>query len=854
MAQNKDKARGYRHASAKRARAPSEEDRQIMPDEDVQSVPYHPPPKAETGAPKLSWQRGDALEEPTPAAPLYIQERIHPSDFVQGLLKDQQNGDGQTSLFSEFNDLPPDAQYRWYQHQGNWSNRLIRGPSQEVMASLLVKDDLAGKVQCIFFDPPYGISFRSLYQASTRSRNESKDAGSANAEQRVAFRDTYVNGVHSYLDTIYRIATHARELLTESGSFFMQISQENVHRVALVLDEVFAADNRVATIMFAKAGSTAASTLPQVNDYLLWYCRDKGRIKFRQLYEKLDRRSVIRHFSSYAMLELPDGTERALLGDERESPDEAIREGGRVFRRMRVTSSGVSANRSGWSFSWAGRTFPCPRNEHWRVSAEGLTRLGDYEPTRLTSAKGSSLLAWKLYENEVPGRLINNLWGDQMSPSDIRYVVETAESVITRCICMTTDPGDLVLDPTCGSGTTAYVAEKMGRRWITSDVSGISLALARHRLITGVFEWYVTQCSPEGQKVERELGGEPVPLGSTDEIDDPATGFVYPRVPNVSAAILAYDQKVDPIYLVDQPIKSREQGLRRVSSPFTVETHSPHRYLTVEEALAEHPGASDGAREDVLTRIVEALRRDGIRLGNGERMVLSNVVQADGHRVITHRARGPKVRHADTCIAVFGPDETVNGFAERRALTEATEYESTKTLLLIGFGFEASAQAEQKGRAMVYRVQAHQDLRIGELAPDSKADTLVVVAEPDIEIAEVVDGEWTLEVRGFDSYDPATGQVAAHQTVNEIECLMIDTDYDGMAFFAREIHFPGQGDDRRLKRLKDQLGARLEPEFWATCLSAKSRPFEAPESGEVAVRIITTAGAELTAVRRVAHR
>ena len=848
MAQSKNKARGYRHASAKRARAPSEEDRQIMPDEDVQSVPYHPPPKAETGAPKLSWQRGETLEGPTPAAPLYIQERIHPSDFVQGLLKEQQNSDGQTSLFSEFNDLPPNAQYRWYQHQGNWSNRLIRGPSQEVMASLLVKDDLAGKMQCIFFDPPYGISFKSLYQASTRSRNESKDAGSANAEQRVAFRDSYVNGVHSYLDTICRIASHARELLTESGSFFMQISQENVHRVALVLDEVFGADNRVATIMFAKSGSTAASTLPEINDYLLWYCRDKLRIKYRQLYEPLNRREIVEHFTSYVMVELEDGTERALLRDEKEDPERAIPKGAKVFGRMPLLSSGHSTTGRSEPFSWGGRTYDCPINEHWRVSAEGLERLA--ELGRLISASGEGVLRWKRYEDEVPGKRIHNLWGEQMSPSDIRYVVETAESVITRCICMTTDPGDLVLDPTCGSGTTAFVAEKMGRRWMTSDVSGISLALARHRLITGVFEWYVTQASPEGQKVEREQGGEPHPLGST-EIDDPASGFVYPRVPNVSAGILAYDQKVDPIYLVDQPMKSREQGLRRVSSPFTVETHSPHRYLSIEEALAEHPGASDGVREDVRTRIVEALQRDGIRLGNGEQMVLTDVVQADGHRVITHRGWGPKARRSDTCIAVFGPDETVNGFAERRALTEATEYESTKTLLLIGFGFEASPQPEQKGRVMVYRVQAHQDLRIGELAADSKADTLVVVAEPDIELAQVEDGLWMLEVRGFDSYDPATGQVAAHQTVDEIECLMIDTDYDGMAFFAREIHFPGQGDDRRLKRLKDQLGARLDPEFWAICLGAKSRPFAAPESGEVAVRIITTAGAELTAVRRV---
>ena len=483
-----------------------------------------------------------------------------------------------------------------------------------------------------------------------------------------------------------------------------------------------------------------------------------------------------------------------------------------------------------------------------------LERLATYAPTRLTRAESEgALLRWKRYESEVAGRQVTNLWGETMSPSELRYVVETAESVVARCICMTTDPGDLVFDPTCGSGTTAYVAERFGRRWITSDVSGISLALARHLLITGVFEWFVTQASPDGRKIEMQLGGEALPEGNVDDADDPASGFVYPRKPRVSAAILAYEQKVDPILLVDQPIKSREPGLRRVSSPFTVETHSPHRYLTIEEALGERPGASDGAREDVRTRIVEALQRDGIRLGNGERMVLTDVGDADGHQVLTHRARGPKARRADTCIAVFGPDETVNGFAERRALTEATQYESTKTLLLIGFGFEASPQPEKKGRVMVYRVQAHQDLRIGELAPDRKADTLIVVAEPDTELVQVEDEKWTLEVRGFDSYDPATGQVAAHQTVDEIECLMIDTDYDGMAFFAREIHFPGQGDDRRLKYVKNQLAARLDPEFWAICLSAKSRPFAAPESGEVAVRIITKAGAELTAVRRVGH-
>ena len=286
-----------------------------------------------------------------------------------------------------------------------------------------------------------------------------------------------------------------------------------------------------------------------------------------------------------------------------------------------------------------------------------------------------------------------------------------------------------------------------------------------------------------------------------------------------------------------------------MSSPFTVETHSPHRYLTIDEALGDETKQRHQARDDVDARIIQALEENGIRLGDGERARFEDVVETEGHHVLTHRARGSGARTPDTCIALFGPDETVNRFAERRALNESALYEDTENLLLIGFGFETSVKEERQGRIVVHRVQAHQDLRIGELAPNSKADTLVLVAEPDIELREAGHGEWTVEVKGFDSYNPATGQVASHQGVNEIECLMIDTDYDGSAFFARAIHFPGQSDDRRLKRLKDRLGAQLDPERWDVCMSAKSEAFATPESGEVAVRIITRAGAELTTVR-----
>ena len=351
-----------------------------MPDEDVKSVPYYPLPRAEVGAPKLSWQRGEALEEPTAAAPLYIQERIHPSEFVRGLIKDQP-GDAQESLFGEFNSLPSDAQYRWYQHHGNWSNRLIRGPSLEVMASLIVKDDLAGKVQCIYFDPPYGISFKSLYQQSTRSRNVAKDAGSAKRRAAGGFSRLVREKacIPTWTPSTALQLTRAK-LLTESGSFFMQISQENVHRVALVLDEVFGADSRIATIMFAKSGSTPSNTLPQVNDYLLWYAKDKMRAKYRPLYEPLSRKEVIKHFNWDVMLELSDGTTRSISNEERDNPDGNLPAGSRLFRRMPLLSSDRSTTGRSEPFDWEGRTFPCPGNQHWRVSPEGLQRLGAYSP------------------------------------------------------------------------------------------------------------------------------------------------------------------------------------------------------------------------------------------------------------------------------------------------------------------------------------------------------------------------------------------------------------------------------------------------------------------------------------------
>ena len=499
----------YAHASADRLNLPTEETAPYMTDADRAPRRYEPPIRDErAGEPRLSWDRGDdpeALE--VESHPLYIHEKIHPAAFVRSLTTAPADRRETRSMFgAAYNDLPENAAYEWYEHRGNWQNRLIRGDSRRIMASLADRDRLAGRVQMVYYDPPYGIKFNSNFQPSVNERDAGNTGKAVPSDVGIvrAFRDAYENGIHSYLDNIRRNAVLARTLLHESGSMFVQIGNANVHRLAVVLDEVFGAENRVATIPFVKTGGSSSKTLPEVADYLLWYAREKGDLKFRQLHEAMSRREKIAYRPSYTMVELEDGSIRSLSPEEVESPDEHIPKGARIFQLAALTSQHPSTTGRSQPFRWGGRTYACAPTEQWRVDMDGLRHLG--EKGRL-AARGRGRLHWKQYEDELPGRKIHNVWSAQMSPSDLHYVVETAELVVERCLLMATDPGDLVLDITCGSGTTAFVAEKWGRRWITTDAATVPIALARQRLAVGVFQYHLLQDSPEGALKEDELSG-----------------------------------------------------------------------------------------------------------------------------------------------------------------------------------------------------------------------------------------------------------------------------------------------------------------------------------------------------------
>ena len=826
----------YRHAQSKRTKIPTESDDQYIQDEVRQPVTFYPDMRSEDAMPRLSWRRNTGRDDVARQShPLYIQEKVDPSWFVNHLI--DRTDAKQTHLFA-FNGFPEDAKYDWYRHSGNWSNRLIHGDASRVMASFLHREGLQGKVQMIYFDPPYGIKFDSMFQVSTK---KTKGGAPGDSKSKKAFRDAYRDGVHSYMDSIYRIATYSRMLLKDSGSFFLQISSEHVHRMAIILDEVFGAENRVVTIPFATTSASSAGSLPDVVTYLLWYAKDKSQLKFHQLYAPLTRKEQIEHMSSYAMIELSNGKIRTLTQDEKDNPN-LLPEGARLFRRMRLTSQGESTTGRSEPFVWNGVKYDCPKDEHWRVSHGGLKRLG--EINRLVSTdKGG--LHWKIYADEVPGRKINNMWYKQMPPFDKHFIVETAESVIERCMLMATDPGDLVLDPTCGSGTTAFVAERWGRRWITIDINPVQISLCRQRVITVINDWYLTQDSHEGRREEARLAG----LKLSTEIDaqgrqyDPGSGFVYERVPYVSAATLAYDQSPPAVLLVDRPCKKR--GTKRISSPFTVESISPHKYVSAQEY--------SGDQNEVAATILEGIGVSGVIMpGTEERWHLEDANTWPNGSILTHQAR---IRETGEKVAVvLLPDDNTGGVnLINEAAEETLQYPSIKRVFILAFEFEAVAygrQTEQRGKLNIHKIKINNDLALKELTHKENDSSFVMLGEPDIDVQPHGNDKWTVQIRGYDTFDPMTGGLN-HGGADTVDCWMVDTNYDGQSFFAERIHLPDKENDRQIKKLKTKLAASINHTHWESMMSLKSMPFETPKTGRIAVRIITVYGEIMTTIHKI---
>jgi adenine-specific DNA-methyltransferase len=476
---------------------------------------------------------------------LFVQEKVHPKAIIDDLKRHagaRRNGEGDDApdLFADFNGLDPEARTEFYQHDAHWTNRMILGDSLQVMASLAEREALRGKVQCIYFDPPYGIKFNSNWQVSTQSRDvkDGKQTDiSREPEQVKAFRDTWKDGIHSYLTYLRDRLTVARELLTESGSIFVQISDENVHRIRTILDEVFGENNFAALITFRKKMMPLGSDVTEgVSDYLLWYSRDRSRIKSRPLfYYKLTDGEA---GWSHAML--PDGRRHTMAPAERDDHS-SLPSNAAVYQPISLLPAQYRKNQD-FPVLFEGRIWPPPKANSWKTDKRGMSQL--LRANRLHPS--GSTLRYILRHDDYPVGRITNLWADASGATQQTYVVQTNIDVVKRCILMATDPGDLVLDPTCGSGTTAFVAEQWGRRWITIDTSRVALALARTRLMSARYPYYLLADSPEGRRKEQEVSGKPQPLSAT--YGDIRQGFVYERAPHVTLKSIANNAEIDIIY------------------------------------------------------------------------------------------------------------------------------------------------------------------------------------------------------------------------------------------------------------------------------------------------------------------
>ena len=845
----------YRHKTATRRNNPTPETESMMTDEDRKPRPFTID-RREIATPVLKWDRqgetstfsGDDAEDALlrmEALPLYVREKVCPVEFVNQLRKP--NSGVQVSM-DDFNGLPEGADpLNFYEHSGNWQNRLIHGDSADVMKSLIAKDGLAGQVQMIYYDPPYGMSYQSNFQPTTDNLDV-KDNGTAvpagDALPIRAFRDTYRNGVHSYLDGIHKQCVLARELLADSGSLFVQIGDENVHRLGVLLDEVFGGDNRVATITWRPTGMPSAKLLGESASYILWYAKDKDAIKFHPIYEPRDRQDFLNDITYAAGVEIPGEPDRAPSKEERDDV-EHMPVGARVFARSRLASQGHSTTGRSVDYWYNGKRHSCGATDHWRVSVHepsadgGDTCPGDPDGRQpecgMCTLKrlgrlcdmGASL-RWKLYEDERPGRKIDNVWHAVSAPSSKRYVVQTSDRIIERCLLMTTDPGDLVLDPTCGSGATADVAETWGRRWITCDAQRVSVAVARSHLLARVYPWHKT----------------------ADAGLDPAAGFVEDTIPRVTAATLAYGTVDDPenqVRLVDRT--EVEPRKPRICSAFTVESISPYTYLPLEDGEADELPAADPTDAETLLQL---LRSTPVCDANGRPVFdVAETVPWPDTKLVGYGARcASEGRDSEFTAGVMiaAADATVTTEVARRAAVEARENDpDCENLVIIGYDFEAGIPPAV-GPVHVHRVVASRDLRLPETVKRSAdGGSFVLLAEPDVILGTSDEGV-TVELLGCDTYDPAANRARGYGT-DEVECWMLDTNHDGFSFRVRRAYFPNgfrKGSD--IKKLVAKIPKRERDEHALDNIqSTVSQPFAPPDPGRnIAIKVITTTGAEMT--------
>ncbi len=887
-----------RHAE-KRKNIPTGELHDFVADSErsPKTVSYERPllyPRDAAADPQLVWRGKDEQDAGSlvvPSVPVYIQEKIEPKAIIENLRNTAEDGAGEPelSLFEDFDGLDFGELVDFYGHDANWSNRLVLGDSLLVMTSLAEKEGLASKVQTIFMDPPYGIKFGSNWQVSTRKREvtDSKEADlTRQPEQIRAFRDTWKLGIHSYLAYLRDRFQVALDLLNETGSIFVQIGDENVHLVRNLLDEVFGRENFVSLISYSKTGGATGDLLPGTNDYILWFAKDKEQVKYRRLYSTKEVGGD--GAAKYDRVELADGTRRPLTAEERRGAP--LPAGARVFRLDNITSQSMGREKGEGAASWfpvkiAGREYRPTMQSRWKTNEAGMERL--LAANRVAASRDS--LNYVRFLDDFPAFALTNSWADiggVQSRSDPKvYVVQTSTTAVMRCLLMTTDPGDLVLDPTCGSGTTAFVAEQWGRRWITTDTSRVALTLARTRLMSSRFPYYVLADSDEGRAKEAELNAGFLPVGIPG--NDIRQGFVTKRIPHVTLKAIAQNPEIkegmardeiartivrhsDFELLHDQPFEDKRRI--RVAGPFTVESLAPHRVVDPDEDRpATEAAGGQQSNTSYEQTILEHLRKAGVQnTVKGERLQFERLesfagawLQAAGEYVTADEQTKRVAVTLGPQYGTVGPEQI------KESAKEALRGEGFDMLLVCGFAFDARSNevaAEFKpksgdesafavgqseirmGKLPVLLVKMNPDLAMGEtlLKNTGAGNLFMVFGEPDIDIRPAEsNGHLEVEIHGVDVFDPTTGQVRSG-TVDDIACWFIDTSYNSESFFVRQAYFTGS--DEPYKRLAQALRTEIDEVAWERLYRTRSLPFAKPTTGRIAVKVINHYGDEVLKV------
>lgn len=814
--------------------------------------------------PQLVWAgKAERLSFDVDTVSLHVHERIDPRSIIEAVRKKNGSNYEQMSLFSAQEENPPLREaVEFYKHRHNWSNRLIAGDSLLVMNSLIEKEGLAGQVQMIYIDPPYGIKYGSNFQPFVNKRDvkDGKDEDLTGEPETIkAFRDTWELGIHSYLTYLRDRLLLARELLHESGSCFVQISDENLHHVKEVMEEVFGNNNFAGIINFQKTGGLPGKILSRTVDYLVWFCKDKSKIKFRQLF--LQRIQGDTSLDRYNLIELPDGKIHKLTKQEisgvKPIPD------GKRFRAVSLFSQGEN-EKARYEYEFEGKIHKPIPGRSWATGKEGLDRLKSLGRLILEG----NTIRYKRYVADFPFIPITDRWESVQIGTSLTYVVQTAERVIQRCILMTTDPGDLVFDPTCGSGTTAHVTEQWGRRWITCDTSRVAIALAKQRMMTALFDYYELAHPDEG-------------IGS---------GFKYQTVPHITLKSIANNEPPATETLYDKPFIDNSK--HRVTGPFTLEAVPSLAVRSIDDV--EVGKGKEVNPDNSIVRSGETLRqsewrqelmRTGIRGKNKQIITFTRVEPFSGAKYLHADAETlPEAKSKNLfekekqmsfddqpqrVVISFGPEHSP---LEQRQVELAIEEAShlvpkPKMIVFAAFQFDPEAAKDidetKFPGVTLLKVQMNTDLLTDDLKKNrSSNESFWLIGSPDVIVKKTkekipaphlsgkaqkgYEGEKTLyhvEVLGFDYYNTKTGNIESGGK-DRIAMWMLDTDYDGRSLFPRQVFFPMAGEKDGWARLAKNLKAELDEELIEAYRGTTSLPFEAGENKRIAVKIVDDRGIE----------